>query len=150
MSNLYRAVVFAVVHAATSGGHEIGDYLEQPDWAARAKQQPGPEGRGALHRHVAGYTTVQTVATLAALKATGVRVPLRAVLAGQAVNAVTHWAIDRGPVLRRFADLTGKRGFHDLATGGVNGRALLDQAAHKGILPIAAAVTAAMAGRSRQ
>ncbi len=48
--------------------------------------------------------------------------------------------------LDTFTDASGKRGFHDLAGNGVNGRALMDQAAHKGIqVPLGAAVTAALA-----
>jgi hypothetical protein len=54
-----------------------------------------------------------------------------------------HALIDDGRLLRAFAHHTGKGGFHDLATGGVNGRMLLDQAAHKGLqIPADAMVTA--------
>ncbi|OZM69915.1 hypothetical protein CFN78_28135 [Amycolatopsis antarctica] len=133
---------------ATAAGHEVGDFLEQPDAAARGKQLPGRVGRRALHRHVAGLTVCQLVMTAGAVRATGLRVPVHAVLAGQAVNSVTHWIIDRGPLLRWYADFSGKRGFHDAAAGGVNGRMLMDQACHKGVLPVAAAVTALLARRA--
>ena len=50
--------------------------------------------------------------------------------------------IDDGRLLRRFAHTTGKGKFHDLADHGVNGRALLDQAAHHQVqLPAGIAVT---------
>jgi hypothetical protein len=45
-------------------------------------------------------------------------------------EGVLHAVIDDGRPLARFADVSGKRGFHDLIAGGVNGWMLLDQAAH--------------------
>src|SRR5690606_31549321 len=63
-------------------------------------------------------------------------------LAGAAAEALVHAVIDDGRILRRFAHTTGKGAFHDLAGHGVNGRALLDPAAHHQVqLPAGIAVT---------
>lgn len=139
----YRGVVLTTTWLAGLAGHHTGDYLEQPHRAAMLKQEPGRRGRRALHRHVAGYSVVQLVMKLVAYRVAGVRVPARAVLAGQAVESGLHWVIDRGPALRRYADVTGRREFHDTNIGGVNGRMLMDQAAHQGLqVPLGAIVTA--------
>lgn len=151
----YGAAVFAVVAVATAAGHEVGDYLEQSQDVSERKHSPGAEGRRALHRHIAGLTGVQLAFTVGALRACGLRVPLRAILAGQAINSVTHWLIDRGPFLRWWAAATGKAdhearsGFYYAGDGTpMSGRALCDQAFHKGLIVIAAGVTAYLARKS--
>lgn len=61
-----------------------------------------------------------------------------------------HAMVDHGRLLRRFADKTGKARFFNLASGGVNGSMLMDQAAHKGLqIPLGALVTAALASRHK-
>jgi hypothetical protein len=151
MTRLYGAAVFALTAAASIGAHEVGDFLVQSDSAAVGKQQPGRAGRKAMAHHVATYTATQLAAVSLATQATGLHIPARAILAGAAVNAATHWMIDRGQLLAWFAQAVGKAdhaertGFYYSGTGCSSGRAAMDQAAHRGFLTIAAAVTAAVA-----
>ncbi len=143
---MYRAAVFATTFAGSLGGHETGDYLVQRDCDAQRKQQGTAVGRRALAVHAASYAATQHLTKRLAYRAAGLRVPAVANLAGSLAEGLVHAAIDDGRVLRWFADVTGKRGFHDVAGNGINGRALMDQAAHKGLqIPVGAAVTAAVA-----
>lgn len=145
-----RAVTLTVTWMAGIAGHEIGDYLIQLDTDARHKQRRTLTGRKALARHVVTYSIAQAAMKLLCLRATGHRLPVRAVLAGQVVEAVLHAVIDDGQLLRRYADLTGKSAFHDCAEGGINGRMLMDQACHRGLqIPAGALVTAWLAGDTR-
>lgn len=140
MSSTHRLATMIVAYVGSSLGH-AGDFLEQPDWAARCKQHRTDSGgmsttaMTALARHCAGYAACQAVAMTAVNTATGARVPARAIAASVAVQAVAHAVIDDGRLLARFATATGKAGFHDHAGAGCpggSGRALMDQAAHTG------------------
>ncbi|WP_063782372.1 hypothetical protein [Streptomyces vietnamensis] len=73
-------------------------------------------GRAAVCRHVRSYTTVQLATALTITRVLGHRVPLRALLAGAAVNAATHLLIDRREPLLKLADRFGKRGYIDHCT----------------------------------
>ncbi|WP_328765392.1 MULTISPECIES: hypothetical protein [unclassified Streptomyces] len=68
-------------------------------------------GRRAVACHVASYTAVQLGATIAITRAFGYRVAPTALLAGAAINAGTHAAIDRGAVLLWLAKKTKKSGY---------------------------------------
>jgi len=142
---LRRAAVLAVAWIAGQAGHHIGDYLVQRDCDAQKKQQHTGEGRRALANHAVSYGITEAVVRALAYRVAGLRVPARAQLAAAVVETVTHAVIDDGRLLRKFADTTGKGGFHDLNQSGVNGRMLLDQAAHVGLqVPAGAAITAAL------
>lgn len=68
-------------------------------------------GRRAVRLHVASYTAVQLGTTVAITRAFGYRVTPTALLAGAAINAGTHAAIDRGALLLWLAKKTGKTGY---------------------------------------
>ncbi|MEU0360033.1 hypothetical protein [Streptomyces cyaneofuscatus] len=68
-------------------------------------------GRRAVACHVASYTAVQLAATIGITRAFGYRVTPAALLAGAAINASTHAAIDRGALLLWLAKKTGKTGY---------------------------------------
>jgi hypothetical protein len=140
----------------TPVGEETDDRTGQP--ACTASQA----GRRAAARHVASYTAGQLAGTIVVTRALGYRVPLRALLAGAAVNGVTHFIIDRREPLLWLADRTGKRGYIDhchavrMSADGTPaaemsgpGTALmeLDQALHRAIGVGAALVTAWLATR---
>lgn len=142
----YRAAVFALSAIGSHAGHETGDYLVQMDCDAQQKQQHTAQGRFSLARHAATYAATQAATRVGIYRTAGVRVPALAQLAGAVTEGVLHAVVDDGRLLRRFAELTGKDGFHDVAGNGINGRALMDQAVHKGIqVPIGAAVTTVVA-----
>ena len=117
-------------------------------------------GRSAASRHVAVYSAGQLAGAVAVTRALGYRLPWRAVLAGAAINAATHWILDRRRPLTAVARAAGKGGYLDTATvvrtaaGGVDatgpGTAAfeLDKAAHRGIGLLAATVTAWLATRA--
>lgn len=147
-TTVYRVAVLGLTWLAGSAGHETGDYLVQLDCDAQRKQQRTRQGRRSLARHAITYGLTQAATKAAAYRASGLRVPLAAQAAGTAVEIVAHAVIDDGRLLRRFAEVSGKLGFHDLNAGGINGRALMDQASHKGLqIPLGAVITAVLAVR---
>lgn len=146
--SVYRTAVLALSALGSTFGHEAGDYLVQRDCDAQDKQRRTPAGRRSLARHAATYAATQAATRAAFYRATGIRVPAVAQLAGAVVEGAVHAAIDDGRLLRKFAEATGKDGFHDLAGHGINGRALMDQASHKGLqVPLGAIVTTLVAAR---
>lgn len=68
-------------------------------------------GRRAVACHVAFYTVVQLGATIAITRAFGYRATPTALLAGAAINASTHAAIDRSALLLWLAKKTNKTGY---------------------------------------
>ena len=113
-SNLGRlGGTFALLY----GSHPIADLWVQTNWQAATKGGQGADARRACATHVATLTATHALALTAGALATGERLPLRRVAAGLAVNAATHYVIDRRKPLRRLAELlaaTGKPEFHDL------------------------------------
>lgn len=163
---LYRAVVLGLTWIAGIAGHAGGDFLLQPDPDALHKQdhtrptvphspedtrtpcQRVRDGHKALTRHCVSYGLTQAAVKAAAYKVAGVRVPWYAQAAGALTEMVLHGVIDDGRLLRAFAYRIGKGKFHDLADAGVNGRMLLDQAAHAFVQQqLGAFVTTLLAGR---
>lgn len=143
---LRRAAVLAVAWLAGQAGHHVGDYLVQRDCDAQQKQQRTGEGRRALANHAISYGITEAVVRALAYRVAGLQVPAHAQITAAVVETIAHAVIDDGRLLRAFADRTGKGGFHDLAGHGINGRALMDQAAHTGLqVPAGAAITAALA-----
>lgn len=148
-----RGTVFAVTAAALYAAHGVGDHWIQTDHQAGRKGDPGVAGALACAGHVAGYTAATTAAVVAVTRATGTRVPLRALLAGQMVIAASHYVMDRRPwgraIMRRagkgrFAELgTPREGRDDNPTLGTGAYAL-DQSWHLGWAAVAALVTAAL------
>jgi len=142
---LRRATVLAVSWIAGQAGHATADYLVQRDCDAQKKQERTPEGRRALASHAISYGITQAATRAIAYRAAGLRVPARAQITAAVVETIAHTAIDDGRALARFADTTGKDGFHDLAGHGINGRALMDQASHTGLqIPAGSMITAAL------
>ncbi|OZM79925.1 hypothetical protein CFP66_23260 [Pseudonocardia sp. MH-G8] len=149
-------------------GHHGGDYLVQDDCMAAHKQQHTPRGRRELALHAGTYAATQAATKALFYRAAGVRVPLLAQVAGAVVEGVLHAVIDDGRLLERFSRLGRGRGrfidqwgevlgrqerFHGLASSGVNGRMLMDQAAHHQVqIPagvLATVAVAAWVGRKR-
>ncbi len=136
------------VYAALHAGHTVGDFWVQSDRCAQVKGKPGKDGQRACAIHVATLTATQAAFLAMACVSTGERLSARRVAAGLAVNAVSHFAMDRRdhgvmPVpcraLRRF----GKEDFAEVGKGSLaSGAALLDQAWHVGWLAVSAAIIA--------
>lgn len=88
-------------------GEETDDRGGHRTWTASSR------GRRAVAVHVATYTAIQTGAAAALTKAFGYRVPASALLAGAAINGITHAVIDRGAVFLWLADKLHQRGYVD-------------------------------------
>lgn len=160
--NTTRAVaLFAALQATFSDIHPACDQILQAGADAVGKGEPGWAGAGHCARHVATYTGGQALAAEVVTRALGYRLPTGAFLAGAALTAVTHYAIDRRVGFIRLMRRAGKGGYLDHATaqrreGVVDhagpGTALmeLDQAAHRLIGVAASLLTTWLAVRSEQ
>ncbi|MBN9758876.1 hypothetical protein Ae406Ps2_3010c [Pseudonocardia sp. Ae406_Ps2] len=127
-------------------GHHGGDYLVQTDTCAAHKQDRTPAGRRALAIHAGTYALTQAVTKAALYRLAGLRVPAAAQLAGALTEALVHAVIDDGRLLEVYARRTRRSRFFGLAGAGINGKALLDQAAHVQVqIPAGIAATAAVA-----
>lgn len=148
MRTTHRALVLALTWLAGQAAHQTGDYLIQRDCDAQAKQKRTRQGRRALAWHALSYGLTQAASKAAVYRVAGLRVPVGAQFAGFAVETLLHALVDDGRLLHDFAHRTGKGGFHDLTAAGINGRALMDQAAHQGLqIPVGAITTALLATR---
>lgn len=153
-----RAAVMGATYAAMHAAHQVADHWVQTDHQATHKGLPGRAGRAACAAHVAAYTAVNAAAVVATHRALGLPVSWRAVLAGQAVSAVTHYWADRRTPLRRLAERLGQGRFYALGqpregrddnpTLGTGAYAL-DQSWHIGWIAVGALVTALLSGRRR-
>ncbi|MFI2214964.1 hypothetical protein [Streptomyces sp. NPDC020141] len=94
-----------------------GDDLVHADGSPATEDSTRPTmttstlGRRAVACHVASYTAVQLGATIAITRMFGYRVTPAALLAGAAINAGTHAAIDRGALLLWLARKAKKSGY---------------------------------------
>lgn len=112
---------WAAVHKSKHGdefyelSEQIGDnelLTPHPSFFRGTKVTGTQLGQLAATHHVAIYTAGQLVASIAATRALGYRVPLRHLLVGHVViNGVTHWKIDRRAPLHRLAKVFRKDGY---------------------------------------
>lgn len=139
-SHAAAAATFAAVWIGLYTGHTLADHFVQTDAQARGKGGVGWHGRLACARHVATLTATKGLA-LAAV-AVLLRLPLTgaAVAAGFAVDAASHYVIDRRTPLIRLAAATGKK---DWLASDPQALYRLDQAAHRLFLAAAALIIAA-------
>ncbi|MET9260529.1 hypothetical protein [Amycolatopsis sp. NPDC004079] len=94
--------LFATLQAAFSDVHPYCDQVLQDGQDACDKSKPGAVGRKACARHVASYAIGQLGVAVAVTRVLGARVSWPGLLAGTAINAVTHYAIDRREPLKKF------------------------------------------------
>lgn len=141
---------FAAVSVAYLAAHDVADHWAQTHHQALTKGAHGWTGRLACARHVTSYVATSLVAVTLVVAATGARVSLAWLAAGQAISALTHYWADRRTPLARLAELIGKGEFYRLGAPreGRNdnptpftGAYALDQSWHKGWLFIAALIT---------
>ncbi|WP_128380334.1 hypothetical protein [Streptomyces cavernae] len=184
-----RLALFGSLLAAFGEIHPFCDHWAQGSETARCKRLYGPQlvsrdgrpvdaedtarsaeptmtasarGRRAVALHVATYTAIQTGAATGLTRAFGYRVPASALLAGAAINGVTHAAIDRGAFFLWLAKKARQTGYiehcqavrldkDDTPKKEINGPGTawieLDAALHRVIGVGAAAVTTWLATR---
>lgn len=133
----------ATTFVALYAGHMIGDHIVQTDWQAANKAGKGRDAARAMASHIGGYIAAQAVALAIAMTA-GTPMTFTAALAGLAFSAATHAFIDRRWPVQWILHRTGSGNFAGLATHGLNGPYLADQALHIGCLFVSAAITAAV------
>lgn len=131
------ALVFAVSFIALYAGHMVGDFLAQTHAQSLGKTQPHG-WLAPMFGHLTGYGTAQVVALLAVFWMTGVHTSPNGMLAGIAFSLLTHGFIDRRWPVRWLLEHTGSREFAELASNGINGMMLGDQALHVGAIFISA------------
>lgn len=146
-----EAATFAAVFAALFAAHSVADHWVQTQYQADTKGCAGWVGRLAGVRHVATLTLTQLAAVAVLIPALGLRLSIGNLVAGLAVNAVTHWWADRRHTLRWLADHVGKSVFYRLGAPREGrednpsigtGSYALDQSFHIGWLFIAALIIA--------
>lgn len=148
---------YPAVFATLLAAHQVADHWVQTDHQARHKGRRNWAGRRACAAHVGTYTLAGAVALGVTKSATGTRLSASGAATALAISAASHYWIDRRFTLAGLAERCGKGSFYrvgaprpgrddnpSLGTGAY----ALDQAAHIGMLWIAALAAAAV-GRKR-
>jgi hypothetical protein len=129
-----RAARIGLVLAAWKTAHTYADHIGQDHNDALGKGKPGWPGRAACARHVADLTLTKLAALAAAGAATGIRLSPPRVAIAMAIDAASHYVIDRRTPLRRLAKALGKTEFYELgdpmAAPCGTGAYAMDQATH--------------------
>jgi hypothetical protein len=137
-----RAARIGLVLLAWQAAHTYADHIGQDSGDALGKGKPGWPGRMACARHVADLTATKLAALALAGAATGIGLSPRRVAIAMAIDAASHYVIDRRTPLRRLAAVLGKSEFYELgdpmAAPCGTGAYAMDQAAHAGMLFLAA------------
>ena len=110
------AATFAALFAALFVAHQVADHWVQSSHQAAHKGLPGWEGRLACLEHVASYTLVTTLATIAVWLLLDLPLTLHGVALGQAISAATHYWADRRATLQRLAERLRLGGFYRLGS----------------------------------
>lgn len=129
MNAVAALAVFAAVQATFSDVHPYCDQILQNGHDACDKAKPGPVGRKACARHVASYSAGQLTAAAAVTRTLGFRASWTGLLAGTAINAVTHYVIDRREPLKKFllSDRARKLGLVGAGKAGYLGHATVQR-----------------------
>jgi hypothetical protein len=138
---VHTLATFATVLAVLMVGHNLADHvLGQTHDQAVNKAAPTAEavaagvnprsGWSACLRHVAAYHTVMAGLGVAAWATLPLDLTWPGLTAGLICSAVSHAFIDRRWPVRWLLEHTGSAGFTGLASGGMNGMYLADQALH--------------------
>ncbi|WFE27805.1 DUF3307 domain-containing protein [Solwaraspora sp. WMMD791] len=147
-----RLALVAAVYVALYTAHQVADHWIQTQHQADTKGLPGWRGRAACAAHVATYLATGWAALALLAAATGWRPDPVALLAGTAVNGLTHYLADRRTPLRRVAEWCGSGDFYRLGAPRPDrddnpslgtGAYALDQSWHVGFLFLSALVIAA-------
>ncbi|MEO3931146.1 DUF3307 domain-containing protein [Micromonosporaceae bacterium B7E4] len=147
-----RLALVAAVFVSLYAAHQVADHWVQTQHQADCKGRPGWTGRLACAGHVATYTATGIVFLALLALVTGWTPDAGPLLAGIAVNAVTHYIADRRTPLRRIAEWTGSARFYALGTPRPGrddnpnlgtGAYALDQSWHVGWLFLSALIIAA-------
>ncbi|MFF1597456.1 transcriptional regulator [Streptomyces mirabilis] len=108
------AAAFAAVFVALYVAHSVGDHWVQTSHQSAHKGRPGWVGRLADARHVTTLTATKVAVLLPVVWLLDLRLSVLGIVAGLAIDAVTHWWADRRTTLAWLAHVTGKGEFYRL------------------------------------
>ena len=131
----------AAAYAAMRTAAHVADHWFQTGHQAAHKADVGMAGHRVMAGHIVSYAGAQAVALVAANSLLDMRLKPGRIAAAVAVSAATHWFIDRRWPVRKLAEATGHKVFHDLG-GPLGGAYILDQSAHHLMEAVAAVVAA--------
>ncbi|MEV4462765.1 DUF3307 domain-containing protein [Micromonospora echinofusca] len=141
---LVSAVVFAVVAATFSAGHQVADHVfGQSDKQAAHKAAPGWHGWRHLLGHVLAYHLVVAVMLAVAIAALNLPVTALGLAAGMGFSAVSHALLDRRWLVRWLLIHTGSPDFADRQSP-ICGMYLADQSLHSACLWVSALLVACL------
>lgn len=112
--DLDRLLSFAVVWIAMYTGHQVGDHWAQTSHQAGAKGCRSHAGRMACLAHVATLHLTIGAALAAVVLVLGISLSPAGLAVGLAVNAASHYWIDRRFTLAGLAARLGRAGFYAL------------------------------------
>ena len=139
-----RAARIALLYVAWHAAHGYADHWGQDNRDALDKGEPGRTGRAACARHVLNLTATKLAALAIVGAAAGIRLSPRRVAVAMALDAASHYVIDRRTPLRRLAHALGKDEFiavGDPAAAPCGTAAYeLDQSLHTTLLALAAVI----------
>lgn len=138
------AATFAAVFATLYAAHSVGDHWVQTHRQACGKGTPGPNGWLLCGKHVATLTWTKVLALWLMQQVTGLHIDPVVSTIALAVDAASHYVIDRRAPLLALADRLGKGDFARLGDGMAaptgTGAYALDQSFHVLWLFIAALI----------
>ncbi|MEV5820413.1 DUF3307 domain-containing protein [Micromonospora haikouensis] len=141
---LISAIVFAVVAATFSAGHQVADHVfGQSDKQAAHKAAPGWDGWRHLLGHVVAYHLVVAVMLTIAIVALDLPVTVVGIVAGLGFSAVSHAILDRRWPVRWLLIHTGSPDFADRQAP-ICGMYLADQSLHAACLWVSALLVACL------
>ncbi|ATN93726.1 hypothetical protein SEA_ABT2GRADUATEX2_56 [Streptomyces phage Abt2graduatex2] len=131
----------AAAYAAMRTAAHVADHWFQSSHQATHKADEGAAGHRAMAGHIASYAGAQAVALVAVNSLLDMKLKPSRMAAAVVFSAATHWFIDRRWPVRKLAEATGKKGFHDLG-GSLGGAYILDQSAHHLMEAVASVIAA--------
>jgi len=144
--------VFAAVFAALYAAHMVGDHWVQSGWQAANKHRRDWTGRWACAGHVASLALTKLAFVIVAASVCDLRLNQWRLVAGIAVDAVSHYWADRRFTLAGLCARLGKAQFYALGAPRPGrddnpslgtGAYALDQSWHIGWLFVTALIVAA-------
>ncbi|MCA2219516.1 DUF3307 domain-containing protein [Jidongwangia harbinensis] len=141
------ATVFAAIAATLYAAHQLADHvLGQTDHQAANKAAPGWTGWRHNAYHVGLYHLVMTAMLLTAVAVLDLPLTATGLAAGIGFSAVTHAILDRRWPVRWLLEHTRSKPFARMASHGINGMYLADQALHYACLWASALLIAGLSG----
>jgi hypothetical protein len=136
---------FGAITATLYAAHQVADHVfGQTDNQATHKADPGWTGWRHILCHVTAYHLVLAAMLTISIVFLDLPATVIGTTAGLLFSVITHAVLDRRWPVRWLLEHTGSKPFSRLASNGLNGMYLADQALHYGCLWISALLIAAL------